>query len=298
MIYDFLFTENSIDPNKIEPGTLVEDDIDVIITGGVQAFGTVKKRRTLKLSNDEIKIIISNDMLSDESINLAMNFLHRQFPNFDGFVDSSIGKCNGFEIIRPNKPYIQIFHVGSLHWICVANTLPNKMTNQNHFIYDSLCGKKLNRDTIEQISSYSFCSNDELSMNIMPVQQQRNGTDCGLFAIAFATSLAYGDDPTELLYDDNQLCRHLLYCLKKENMERFPSKPPKTRAIRCKKQVDAVELFCSCRKPWKEGEVDNRFDMAQCFTCAEWFHRLCERIPARIFNKEKSVWNCNSCAPK
>ena len=32
-------------------------------------------------------------------------------------------------------------------------------------------------------------------------QQQGNGFDCGVFAIAFATSLANGEDPSRILYD-------------------------------------------------------------------------------------------------
>jgi len=34
--------------------------------------------------------------------------------------------------------------------------------------------------------------------------------DCGLFAIAFATALAYGEQPRHCLFDQNEVRQHLL----------------------------------------------------------------------------------------
>ena len=36
----------------------------------------------------------------------------------------------------------------------------------------------------------------------MPVQYQTNDNDCGLFALAFATSFAEGNDPSEGYFDE------------------------------------------------------------------------------------------------
>ena len=44
----------------------------------------------------------------------------------------------------------------------------------------------------------------------MPVQQQKNGVDYGLFSIAFATSLAFGEDPSNSTYDSAALRPHLI----------------------------------------------------------------------------------------
>ena len=232
-------------------------------------------------------------MLTDESINLAMNFLHVQFPLFDGLADSSIGKWNEFDIIRNTSSYIQILHAGSLHWICVANTSKEKVENQIHYLYDSLTPSKLLDDVVKQIAAYSFCRQDELLLEIEPVQQQLNGVDCGLFAIAFATSIAHGDDPATLVYDTDQLRPHHLRCFEQERMTRFPVVNRK-RIFRCHQRTHAVELFCSCRKPWQKN-AGKKFDMAQCKRCSEWYHRCCEKIPARVFEEKKTEWRCRGC---
>ena len=45
------------------------------------------------------------------------------------------------------------------------------------------------------------CKDREFSAQHLPVQQQTNGDDCGLFAIAFATGLAANIEPTTRKYD-------------------------------------------------------------------------------------------------
>jgi len=139
-------------------------------------------------------------MLTDESINISMKILQQQFPNIGGWTDSVIGKCFSFD----------------------ANTSLNKKNNQIHNIYDSLCSKSLKRDVINQIADYSYCKEAELVINIMPVQQQRNGVDCGVFAIAFASSLAFGEDPCITTYDTTKMRDHLISCLEKNEITVFP----------------------------------------------------------------------------
>ena len=254
-----------------------DDEEEVVITGTVEAHGVIKKRRKLDLSKEEKDAIIGKEMLSDESINIAQNLLKQQFPNLNGLVDTSVGKCQEFDIIPAKQRYVQILHAGSLHWVCVASVKENE-NNQSHQIYDSLVSNKIKLDVIEQIADYSFCSKEELLLEIMPVQQQKNGVDCGLFAIAFATSLAFHEDPSVTSYDVERLRPHLVKCLEEGKLTMFPKLAEGKRVIRCRQQMNAVELFCSCRKPWRKNN-DPDFDMVQCSQCSEWYHKLCERIP-------------------
>ena len=41
-------------------------------------------------------------------------------------------------------------------------------------------------------------------MMIMPVQQQKNASDCGVFAIAYATSFVYKEAPETVMYDNTK----------------------------------------------------------------------------------------------
>ena len=57
----------------------------------------------------------------------------------------------------------------------------------------------------------------------------------------------------------------------------------------CKDREIMIEIFCTCRMPWKE--VKNKIygnQMVECSKCGEGFHRMCERIPEDIFMKQNS----------
>ncbi|XP_048515571.1 uncharacterized protein LOC125502062 [Athalia rosae] len=54
------------------------------------------------------------------------------------------------------------------------------------------------------------------------VQQQSNGSDCGVFAIAFAISLINGQKPSRKNYDISQMRTHLLKIFESNLMENFP----------------------------------------------------------------------------
>ena len=53
-----------------------------------------------------------------------------------------------------------------------------------------------------------------MGLNFVPVQQQSNGSDCGVFAIAFATCLVLETDPRQVTFDVNGIRHHLASCLK------------------------------------------------------------------------------------
>ena len=61
-------------------------------------------------------------------------------------------------------------------------------------------------------------------INMINVQRQINGCDCGVFAIANATELAFGKDPLLCQYDTEVMRLHFLKCLENRKMKRFPLK--------------------------------------------------------------------------
>ena len=204
--------------------------------------------------------------------------------------------ARGYNVIKANRGYIQILHTGQLHWICIANTNAKRKDNSNCFLYDSLNNGNVTSAVVSQIASLSYVKSTVISVNIEKVQQQVNSVDCGVFAIAFATSLAFGDDPTKLSYDDTQLRPHLLKCLKENNFKRFPT-ILKSSSLRCRKKVKEIEVYCSCRMPWNSdiNSDDESQDMAYCTLCKEWYHRVCEKIPSNVFDNNRIKWKCSSC---
>ena len=54
------------------------------------------------------------------------------------------------------------------------------------------------------------------------VQKQNNTFDCGLFSLAFATSICYNIDPTNLYFNEKSLRLHFNKCIANRAVEQFP----------------------------------------------------------------------------
>ena len=52
-------------------------------------------------------------------------------------------------------------------------------------------------------------------------QKQKGGSDCGVFAIAFAFHTAMGDNISGLQFDQLKMRRHLMKCLRKQKFPLF-----------------------------------------------------------------------------
>ncbi len=81
-------------------------------------------------------------------------------------------------------------------------------------LYDSCIITKLTRCLMLQLKqNYQVAVNGgHLRVNEMPIQQQLNGIDCGLFSIAFAYHIALGDEPSALSFNSSEMHQHLIKC--------------------------------------------------------------------------------------
>lgn len=172
--------------------------------------------------------------------------------------------------------------------MCVSNTgceVPNEVK-----LYDSLfTGVTLT--TKQQIAALLHVEDAEcIDVKIMPVEQQTNSTDCGVYAIAFATSLCHGVDPSTIKFNRRAIRSHLWKCMEGGNsIEMFPGVISQGVPATSSKHV--IQIYCTCRQPYSPGE-----DMAQCSSCEKWFHKKCVKIPQKIFKYKQCKWQCNSCA--
>ena len=110
------------------------------------------------------------------------------------------------------------------------------------------------------------------------VQWQSGGGDCGVFAIAFATSICARHDPTMKVFDQKKMRKHLITCLENAKITPFPEHSLK-RARALKKSQEEVPVYCICRLP-DDGSV-----MVQCEKCSEWYHTSCVQIPKNSSKK-------------
>ena len=114
----------------------------------------------------------------------------------------------------------------------------------------------------------------------MQAQQQSGGSDCGLFAIANATELCFGLQPSHAVYDQLCMREHLINCFSHHKLLPFPKQTVETKPTLL--STTEVKVYCICtRLP-----EDNRQKMARCVGCFEWFHQKCLNVPASVFRKK------------
>ena len=80
-------------------------------------------------------------------------------------------------------------------------------------------------NTKEAIASLLGTTRKSVSLTFIDVQQQSNSYDCGLFALAYASSICDGVDPTTINYKQCNLHPHFLNCLMKDEYHSFPIEP-------------------------------------------------------------------------
>jgi len=54
---------------------------------------------------------------------------------------------------------------------------------------------------------------DYFKVQTSKVNKQSETTDCGVFAAAYCSALAFGENPSAVIYDQKRLRCHLLNCL-------------------------------------------------------------------------------------
>ena len=91
-------------------------------------------------------------------------------------------------------------------------------------------------------ADFSFCDLPEILTKIKGVQQQTNSVNCGLFAIAFAKSLAFREDPANVTFYSKKLWMHLIKCFDEKQMTCFPKSTEK-HVSKCQSRLAATDLL-------------------------------------------------------
>ena len=190
---------------------------------------------------------------------------------------------------------MQILHVASEeHWILLYRGVSEEVN-----LCDSLFRGENNEypeDILKSICRIAACSRASLRINCLPVQQQGNAIDCGIFVIAFATDICFHIDPCQSSYDHGKMREHLLTCLQLDEFTPFPK--IKRRVKRSRSYHLYENIYCICRQNFTESDTDNPdFFMARCMECYDWYHKKCMNINKIVFlsEKEHKKWKCSQC---
>jgi hypothetical protein len=244
---------------------------------------------------DKIDPLTNNNWLTSGMINKAMELLKLQHPDIGGLYCCTLGGSLEFPQALGCQ-WLQIVHDGNNHWLVVDKGFARP---EHILVYDSSPASKVCQHVLSCMSSLLKTPRERMTYVIRGCQKQGNGFDCGVFAIAFATSLVNGEDPSSLLYNPLQLRDHLKSCIDAGEMKPFPSTKcrPRTRG----EKVETADVFCYCRRTdYTLQSKPDSLEMVGCDKkgngCVLWVHKMCtDNFPVV---KNDSKWFCTICVPR
>ena len=125
----------------------------------------------------------------------------------------------------------------------------------------------------------------KLDVSIMATSKETGSTDCGLYAIAISTSLAFNQNPSILIFNQEDMRSHFIDCLNKQKMMPFPTAKTK----RLKKFVNETVTIHLC-PVCKKIENENSTLMIGCDKCDNWYHDTCI-----VTKPDENEWYCFNC---
>lgn len=248
-----------------------------------------------KKDEEEITRILSSHKtwLSDIVIDAAQSLLAKQFPHITGFQTTVILQGSSYGgYAAKGLPFVQIVNVNS-HWISLSNSVSGTVTPGTINCYDSMHRTFFEIPHIIKNVSASLMfleCNTSITVQIPSCKQQIGSNDCGLFAIANATAVCFGFNPSHCVWKQNKMRPHLARCMKNGKMEMFPHD---VCQLTSDVYTTTFDVFCHCRLPYVEGD-----SMIECNHCKSWYHRECENISSSRWQKlEESnmAYVCSAC---
>ena len=136
---------------------------------------------------------------------------------------------------------VQIHFTGADHWVT------SQLIGREVRVYNSLGADTLTSSMDEQLARIykPFVANGGLLVSRMPVQQQKDGFDCGLFSIAFAYHAAAGDNVKRLNFHQDKMRGHLVSCLSDQKLTPFPQHETAKKIVKCSLKHIFIPLYCT-----------------------------------------------------
>ena len=159
--------------------------------------------------------IIAGEKLNDMFINVAQRLLKAQFPKIKGLCSTLLQGRKRRTVFEENM--VQIVHSRGNHWITATSA--NVKTDNQVNVFDSLYDD-IDEGTSNIISNVFGPSAVPCSIKI---HKQSGVDDCGLFAIANATTICFSQDPAEMNFDQSLMRLHLAQCIDKKIITSFPT---------------------------------------------------------------------------
>lgn len=157
------------------------------------------KMEDVQLTQDDKAILLKGRQLNDRHMNAVQRLLKTHHPTLKGLCSTLLAAS---QKLPPRG--LHAFFVRGNHWI-VLSTLGCRPGEVN--VYDSLYTSQ-DPGTLSAISGSLEVFRPAIIVNIMDIEKQKGGDDCGLFAVAVLTALANGIDSNEIMFDQEEMRCH------------------------------------------------------------------------------------------
>lgn len=167
---------------KVKVTRLKKDDDNVTFIQTLYT-PTEKYKSIMSLCDNEFNIILlPTGWLGCAIIHEAKVLLTNINKNIGGFQRPTLCPVGQFDIVTSD--FVQVLHVNNNHWVCVhsINHAPGYVN-----LIDSLSNSVLSQEIVDLVKN--SLSPSCKGINQLPIQQQLNISDCGVFAKAFANVL-------------------------------------------------------------------------------------------------------------
>lgn len=192
-----------------EPTTDVSPDVSgpkppISVSSSPEKDGQLRIAQ-LDLYQHDKEILCSTAWLNDSIICAAQSLLAKQSKG-KIFVFQSTQLCKTKYLFRPLPPgpFIQALHISGCHWAVVSN-INVQSAGCSHSdvvaIYDSARPTNVAFELKKIICSFFKCMAGAIRFDLVNVETQKNGFDCGVHSIAMATELVSGNDPAGCHWD-------------------------------------------------------------------------------------------------
>ena len=209
-------TSTSGDPDNPDIHIVTDDNNDI---NGDDGKPSVKR---LRLSDLEIENIVMGVELSDVHINLAQRILKQQFPELNG-LESTLFQEKEQVLTEDNvKNKIHIIHCEKRHhWIVASTANITGGTTDVVMVMDSFY-YTIDQDTKQIIYNLFRYGPKQPTIKLIRTQKQEGSIDCGVFAVAMATAIAFDRNPTKQVFQQKLMRAHFVNCLNKKRFTLFP----------------------------------------------------------------------------
>lgn len=147
------------------------------------------------------------EQLTNIHIYSFLRLLRRQFPHINGLCPPDPPAIRAYAH-KPLANSVFIFNACGDHWVTISNVNVDDVDYWH--VYDSY---RYEVDSFRDFFRLIYPERSSVFIRKISVQMQRGLNDCGLFALAFATSLCFGDDPSQMQYVQKSFRKHYRGCL-------------------------------------------------------------------------------------